>query len=86
MSEAQASQEKYVDPMIRIEEFFNKWSDFSVAFGVSPGPLYTAGANAIAESIRREAKDALMSLKRLKVEIQQDREELEFILESTTGR
>lgn len=85
MSEQQ-QQEEYVDPMIRIEEFFSKWSDFSVAFGVSPGPLYTAGANAVADVIRREAQEALKSLEALKSEIEHDREDLEFILEHTSGR
>lgn len=79
-------QQEYVDPIIKIEEFFAKWSDFSVAFGVSPGPLYTAGANAIADSIRRDAKDVLKSLERLKSEIEQERETLEFILEHSSGR
>ena len=69
MSKQARENEEYVEHMQRIEKFFAKWSGFSVAFGASPGPLYTAGANAIADSIRREAKEALESFQAVKEEV-----------------
>lgn len=65
-------EEKHLHPIAAaeaIESFFKKWSEFSVEFGVSPGPLYTAGANAVAERIRREAKDMCGLVKHLQEEI-----------------
>ena len=68
MSE-QKKEEENLHPLVRVEAFFKKWSEFSVEFGVSPGPLYTAGANAVADNIRREAKDMLEMVKSLHEEI-----------------
>jgi len=48
-----------------IKVFAKKWSDFSVAFGASPGPLYSAGANAIADVIRREARELIPAIESL---------------------
>jgi hypothetical protein len=49
----------------RVKKFVNKWSDFSVVFTASPGPLYTAGCNAVADVIRREAQDLLPAIESL---------------------
>tara|TARA_R100001594_G_scaffold92430_2_gene126725 strand:- start:3065 stop:3319 length:255 start_codon:yes stop_codon:yes gene_type:complete len=62
-------EEEIPHPLVRVEAFFKKWSEFSVEFGVSPGPLYTAGASAVADNIRREAKDMLEVVKHLHEEI-----------------
>tara|TARA_S200002703_G_scaffold35810_1_gene30877 strand:- start:3548 stop:3760 length:213 start_codon:yes stop_codon:yes gene_type:complete len=48
-----------------VKEFVRKWSDFSVAFTASPGPLYTAGCNAVADVIRREAQELLPAIESL---------------------
>ena len=48
-----------------IKVFVNKWSDFSVAFGASPGPLYNAGANAVADVVRREARKLIPAIESL---------------------
>ncbi len=48
-----------------IKMFVNKWSDFSVAFGSSPGPLYSAGANAVADVVRREARKLIPAIESL---------------------
>ena len=69
MSKQARENGEYVEHMQRIEKFFAKWSDFSVSFVASPGPLYTAGANSIADSIRRESKEALESFKAVKEEV-----------------
>jgi len=69
VSEQFKEKVEYLDHMQRIEKFFAKWSDFSVSFVASPGPLYTAGANSIADSIRREAKEALESFQAVKEEV-----------------
>ncbi len=48
-----------------VKKFVSKWSDFSVAFTSSPGPLYTAGCNAVADVIRREAQELLPAIESL---------------------
>ncbi len=66
----QKEEEDKQHPLVLVENFFYKWSDFSVGFAASPGPLYTAGANAVADSIRKEAEEMLEVVKALHEEIE----------------